>query len=179
MHRAALTAADVRRLGGIPVTSPARTILDMAAAADPHVESALARALRRNLTTRSELLERASTRPGCRLLLPLLDSGPALTESEAESRLLALIRKARLPEPECNITLGRFVVDFLWRPQRLVVEVDGFEFHSDRATFESDRVRDAELQAMGFRVLRVTWRGIVREAEAVIARIAGALARDG
>ena len=168
-----------RALGGIPLTSPTRTILDLAAARDPFLETATARALRRNLTSRRMLHQRASGRPGYRFLLRFLDSGPALTESEAESRLLNLIRRAGLPQPESNITLGRFVVDFLWRAQRLVVEVDGFEFHSDRETFESDRVRDAELQAMAFRVLRVTWRAIVHEPEAVIARIAAALARDG
>ncbi len=69
-----------------------------------------------------------------------------------------------------------FEVDFLWRDQRLVVEVDGFAFHSSRAAFEKDRLRDAELQARGFRVLRVTWRQIVDRKEATLARIAQALA---
>lgn len=58
-----------------------------------------------------------------------------------------------------------------------MVEVDGYAFHSSRAAFERDRVRDAELQAAGYRVLRVTWRQVTGEPEAVIARIAALLVR--
>ncbi len=67
-------------------------------------------------------------------------------------------------------------MDFLWRAERLVVEVDGYAFHSSRNAFERDRRRDAELGAQGFRVIRVTWRQIVEEPEAVIATLAVALA---
>jgi very-short-patch-repair endonuclease len=65
----------------------------------------------------------------------------------------------------------------LWAPQRLVVEVDGFAYHGGRAAFERDRLRDAELQAAGYRVARVTWRQLVERPEALIARLAQALAR--
>ena len=71
--------------------------------------------------------------------------------------------------------IGRHEVDFLWSPQRLVVEVDGFAYHASRAAFERDRLRDAELQAAGYRVIRVTWRQIERRREALIARLAQAL----
>lgn len=60
--------------------------------------------------------------------------------------------------------------------QRLIVEVDGFAFHSTRQAFERDRLRDAELQPAGYRVMRVTWRQIATTPEAVIARLAAALA---
>lgn len=83
-----------------------------------------------------------------------------------------LIRRGRLPTPQTNTKVGRYEVDMLWRDQRLVVEIDGYAFHSGRAAFERDRVRDADLQALGLRVLRVTWRQIVDEHEAVVARIA-------
>jgi very-short-patch-repair endonuclease len=66
-------------------------------------------------------------------------------------------------------------VDLLWREQRLVVEVDGFAYHSGRAAFERDRVRDSRLVALGIRVVRVTWRQIVHEPSAVIAGLAQAL----
>jgi very-short-patch-repair endonuclease len=75
--------------------------------------------------------------------------------------------------------VGRLEVDFLWPAQRLVVEVDGFRFHSSRATFERDRERDAVLAASGYTVVRVTWRQLVDEPEAVVARIAAALAVRG
>jgi very-short-patch-repair endonuclease len=66
-------------------------------------------------------------------------------------------------------------VDFLWRAERLVVEVDGFAFHSSRSRFESDRLRDAQLVATGIRVLRVTWRQIVETPEALLVRVAQSL----
>jgi very-short-patch-repair endonuclease len=102
--------------------------------------------------------------------------GPALTRSEAEARLLSLIRTARLPAPSTNARLHGLEVDFLWPEQRLVVEVDGFTFHGDRAAFERDRERDATLVASGFRVIRVTWRQLVDQPLVVVARIASALA---
>jgi very-short-patch-repair endonuclease len=66
-------------------------------------------------------------------------------------------------------------VDFHWRSERLVLEVDGYAYHRSRAAFERDRQRDAELGAAGLRVLRVTWRHIVDEPEALLARLAQAL----
>ena len=67
-------------------------------------------------------------------------------------------------------------VDLLWRAQRLIVEVDGFAFHASRAAFERDRLRDANLLAAGYRVIRITWRRLTREPEAVVAALAAALA---
>jgi very-short-patch-repair endonuclease len=182
VHRvSALDPRDIRKLGGTPITSPARTILDLAAVVRPReLEQALAEAYARRLARRSELvslLARRLSRPGTRALRALLDDGtPALTRSQAEERLLALIRAAELPAPETNIRIRRHEVDFLWREQRLVVEVDGFAFHSSRSAFERDRRRDAELGTLGFRVMRVTWRQIVNGPEALIARLAKALA---
>jgi very-short-patch-repair endonuclease len=97
---------------------------------------------------------------------------PTLTRSEAEERLLALVRAARLPAPACNVRVRPYEVDFLWRAERLIVEVDGYAFHSTRAAFERDRRRDADLQARGFSVMRVTWRQLAHEPEAVVARLA-------
>jgi very-short-patch-repair endonuclease len=101
---------------------------------------------------------------------------PRLTRSEAERRLLELSRDARLPEPETNATVLGYEVDFLWREQRLIVEVDGFAFHSTRAAFERDRRRDALLQDAGFRVLRVTWGQIADEPVALAVMLARATA---
>lgn len=77
-----------------------------------------------------------------------------------------------LPRPEANAMVGRYEVDMLWRRQRLIVEVDGYAFHSGRAAFERDRRRDAALQAAGYRVVRFTWRQITLEPHAVVARLA-------
>ncbi|MGH2992528.1 MAG: DUF559 domain-containing protein [Solirubrobacterales bacterium] len=183
VHRvAALDRGDVRRARGIPVTTPARTLLDLAAAVSPReLERALAEVHARRLAQDKELvalLARFPRRRGVTALRALIeaDKVPALTRSEAEERLLTLIRRAKLPSPELNVRLGAHEVDLLWRDQRLVVEVDGFRYHSSRAAFERDRVRDAELGARGLRVIRVTWRQIVEGPEALVARIATALA---
>jgi very-short-patch-repair endonuclease len=96
--------------------------------------------------------------------------------SEAERRLLELVRAADLPAPQTNTRVAGLEVDMLWPAQRLVVEVDGYEYHGPRVAFERDRRRDARLLAAGYRVLRVTWRQLMTEPERVIAVIAAALA---
>lgn len=182
MHRVrSLPPDEVTTLDAIPITTPARTILDLAAVAPTRrVEQALARALRDALATPADvlgLIARHPRRPGAPLLRALLerDVGPAFTRSEAEERFLALVRKAGLPEPELNVIVGGHEVDFLWRRERLVVEVDGFEFHSSRDRFERDRRRDADLFGLGLRVVRVTWRQITKEPEATLVRVTRAL----
>jgi very-short-patch-repair endonuclease len=160
----ALPQSDVRLLHHLRVTSPQRTLRDLARARHPDLERAAAEAETRRLVTPAELRD---------LLGP---HDPAFTRSEAERRLLALVRAANLPAPRTNARLGRYEVDFLWPEHRLVVEVDGFAFHASRAAFERDRARDAELTARGYRVVRVTWRQLQAEPHAVVARLAAALA---
>jgi very-short-patch-repair endonuclease len=88
----------------------------------------------------------------------------------------ALLRAAELPQPRANAPLLGYVADFLWSEYRLVVEVDGYLFHSDKASFESDRRRDQVFAAAGYTVVRVTWAQLSDEPLAVGARIAQALA---
>jgi very-short-patch-repair endonuclease/predicted transcriptional regulator of viral defense system len=169
----------------IPITAPARTLLDLAETIPPpDIERALAEALVRKLTTEAQLqrlLSRSLGRRGSRALRTILSqsSGPALTRSEAERKLLDLIRAGRLPHPQTNAKVGRYEVDFLWARQRLIVEVDGYAFHSSRAAFERDRTRDGDLQAQGFAVLRLTWRQITEEPHPVLVHIAQLLAARG
>jgi very-short-patch-repair endonuclease len=183
VHRSrSLAPEDTKIHRGIPVTSPARTLLDLAEVASAReLERAFDEALTQRLTTRPALValvERSQGHRGTGKLRALVNRGeePALTRSEAEERFLAILREAGLPTPEVNTYVARHLVDFLWRECSLVVEVDGYRFHSSRSAFERDRVRDAELDAAGFRVIRVTWRQLVQEPMAVVARIARALA---
>jgi very-short-patch-repair endonuclease len=184
VHRQLLQADEMRMLTRIPITTPTRTLLDLAADVGAgELEQAVAQAERRHLASRTKLLSLLARYPGRRgtpALRVVLgrDGRPAMTRSRAERRFLALVRKARLPEPEVNLGLGPYEIDFLWREERLVVETDGWEFHSSRESFEADRRRDADLVAQGFTVMRVTWRQLADEPAAVLVRLAQALARS-
>jgi very-short-patch-repair endonuclease len=78
--------------------------------------------------------------------------------------------------PRTNVKRAGWEVDAVWDAHRLVVEVDGYRYHRTRAKFERDRRKDTRLLLAGYRVLRITWRQLTREPEAVIATIAAALA---
>jgi very-short-patch-repair endonuclease len=180
VHRATLHPHDATREHGVPVTSPARTLLDLAATLperelDRAVEEAQ---VQRRVSTHSlnEQFSRYPAHRGTAALTKAVRIDPAFTRSEAERRLLELIRAARLPRPTVNVKLGDWEVDFLWRDNKLIVEVDGYAFHSSRSSFERDRRKDQELQTAGWRVIRFTWRQITEEPEAVIATLAAALA---
>jgi very-short-patch-repair endonuclease/predicted transcriptional regulator of viral defense system len=176
-----LDPRDVRLRWSIPVTAPARTMIDFAAhAPEPEFRRALSEAHVQGLLTDRTLadaMERVPGRTGIARLKATLndESGRAPTRSEAERLLLRLIEDAQLPLPAVNVLLEGCEVDFLWRMEKLVVEVDGHGFHGHRAAFEHDRRRDQRLVAAGYRVIRVTWRQLVGEPLAVITRIAQAL----
>ncbi len=181
VHRvASLHPSETTTYQRIPITTPARTLLDLAPSLTPRqLERSLAEAFRRRIVRPAALealIARHPGRPGTPALRRLLDSDPAFTRSELEERFLALVREAGLPEPEVNAELGPYEIDFLWRDERLAVELDGWSFHSDRLAFEDDRRRDADLVARGYRVVRITWRQIRDEPVAVAARLAAALA---
>ncbi|MGH7505389.1 MAG: endonuclease domain-containing protein [Longimicrobiales bacterium] len=181
-HRVAkLSADETTFIECIPVTVPARTLLDLAGSTgERELEQALAQADRHGLAVRGEiakLLARYPRRSGTRTMRALLgrEDGPAFTRSEAESRFLTLVRRAQLGRPEANVVVKGYEVDFLWRAERVVVEIDGRAFHSSSGAFERDRRRDAVLAAAGLRVIRVTWRQLTGEPEALLVRLAQAL----
>jgi very-short-patch-repair endonuclease len=184
VHRIELHPDELTRLETIPLTTPTRTLYDRAGhMAERDLERAVAEALSRRLTCKDRLdmiVKRYARRAGAIRLGALLGSGqpPALTRSAAEESLLSLIRKAQLPPPEVNVRIHGYEVDFYWRAERLVTEMDGFAFHASRRSFEGDRRRDAVLAAAGMRVMRVTSRQLEREPEALLARLAQALVRS-
>lgn len=181
---ARLSATDLEVRSDLPVTAPARTLLDLAQVmTQRQLRRAVDEAVVQRLVDEDALvavLERYPGRRGAKRLRQLLQArqGPSLTRSEAERRLLEVLEAHDLPRPETNVRLGRFEVDLLWRAERLVVEVDGYAFHGTRTAFERDRERDAELQAARFAVARVTWRQIVDAPGVTANRIARLLDRD-
>lgn len=174
---------EIMVLEGLRVTTPARTLLDLAEEmSEREVEQVYAKALRRGLVTPETMramVERHADHRGAPLWRRLLAerTEPAFTRSEAEEKLLGIARKAGLPRPDTNVRLFEHEVDFLWRAARLVVEVDGYAYHGSQHSFAVDRRRDAELAAAGYRVLRFTWSDLTEQRLATVARLAQALVR--
>jgi very-short-patch-repair endonuclease len=178
IHRGALPEGEVVTLGRIPVTSPARTVLDLAGFLPRRqLERVIDEAnyLRLDL---SDLRPRHGRR-GCGTLEHVLadhTAGTTRTRSDLEERMLDLLQSRRLPTPEVNTTIEGTEVDFAWPKQRLIVETDGWRAHGTRKAFERDRRRDAELIAAGWRVVRVSYARLEREPARVAQRLAAALA---
>jgi very-short-patch-repair endonuclease len=180
-HRSALDRTQVAHRHGLPVTTPARTLLDLACSM-PAVELArlIEEAQIRRVMTVAQLqraLDQAKGRRGVKQLRAVLESELGYTRSDAERRLRELVRRAGLPAARTNVKVAGLEVDALWAEQRLVVEVDGYAYHRTREAFERDRRRDARLLVAGYRVLRITWRRLTQEPEQVIALLATALRR--
>ena len=103
--------------------------------------------------------------------------GRERTRSDLERHLLRICRAHGIPKPEVNVKVGTYEVDFLWRAERLIVEVDGYAYHSSRRSFESDRARDRNLKLCGYEVLRFTDRELSSKPEAVAASLRAHLRR--
>jgi very-short-patch-repair endonuclease len=177
VHRSALPDGDVTVRDGIPVTTPARTLIDLADVL-PHrrLERAFDEAAFLRLDPVGLRVIRGRRGAGAlRRVLAEHDPGSTRTRSELEERMLELCRRAGLPEPEVNVLIEGHLVDFVWRAARLVVETDGWRAHGTRAAFERDRRRDAELIAADWRPLRVTHGRLEREPDWVAQRIGVAL----
>lgn len=160
IHRSVtLDSEQVTRRRGIPVTTPARTLLD----------------LRRTIPTAryaKALREAEYLR---------LSIGPRLssdgTRSELEARFLAICRRHRLPQPEVNLRIGPYTVDFAWPERGLIVEVDGYRAHGTRSAFEADRERDTDLKLRGYDVVRFTWSAVSQRPREVASSIRALLGR--
>ncbi len=176
---------DVSFLDWLPITSPARTLLDLAGVVEPErLEAAVAEAQGRRLVREEDLRRQLATahgRRGAGALRRLLEreAPPKRTKREAELRMLRLIRGAGLPEPLVNATVGAFEVDFYWPSHRVVAEFDSWEFHSDRRAFRRDRERTNDLQLRRIVVLRFTWQHLTARPGMLVARLRAALGIEG
>jgi very-short-patch-repair endonuclease len=162
----------------IQITTPARTLLDLATKLPRRqLERAIDEGERLNICTQHDLDEVVSVhfgRAGAGALRALLDehrAGSTATRNDFEERFLALCRRYRLPQPDVNVPLLDYVVDFFWPEARLVVEADGRATHGTRRAFQADRDRDGRLAVTGYRALRFTWWDITRRPAVVADRV--------
>lgn len=176
-----LLRRDAVTVRGIPTTTVARTLADLADVVPPHqLEKALNEAERLKLLDLGALEEVAArTRhrrgPGPAALRQALDrltrEGARVTRSELEDRFLALLDAHDLPRPRTNVTVEGFEVDAHWPQHRLVVELDGWEWHRTRDAFERDHRRTTVLADAGLTVRRFTHRQVADEPDAVAASL--------
>ncbi len=184
VHTADLARDDLARRDGIPVTSLSRTILDVAVTSrlrtvKRHIQIANDEKLF-DLREMEDLLARTKGHRGqakVRAALDLYEEQPPFTRSGLEERFREVIREAGLPEPSMNFFVAGYEIDAYWADARFGVELDVYETHGSRLSFEEDRKRDDELLLVGIETTRVTGRRLDRDPGGVVDSVRRHLAR--
>lgn len=163
VHRSlSLVSGDVTLHRGIPVTTPRRTIADLREAISVRCSGAISNRELRKAIRQANVLG-----------LPVGERDARVrTRSELEGDFVRLCRRHRLPPPEVNVRIGPYLIDFLWRERRFVVETDSYLYHRGEVAFQEDHARDLDLMRRGFEVLRLSERQLDEEP----AQVAGVLA---
>jgi very-short-patch-repair endonuclease len=175
---------ELRRHEGLWVSSPARAVLEVAADAGfDELADLVDRGIAAPVFKPRELeavLRRHRGRRGSARLAQVLGDEDAMTitRSRAEKAFLKLIRDARLPAPQTNQRLGRYFPDFMWREQRLIVELDSYRFHAGPGGFQNDHEKDFVYRDAGFDVLRPTRNHVIHEPARVLVSVVRALERS-
>jgi hypothetical protein len=186
VHRARkLDPADTTQKDRIPVTTVARTLVDLT---DLLPSDRILRAMREaeylkllDLDTLIAAVQRANGRKQLTKLTKAIErhTPGQIVRDELEHLFLELVHAVGLPAPETNVKIRTrrrtYTVDCLWRDQGVAVELDGRAAHMRAAAFEEDRARDAALTAVGLRLLRFTWRRLTEEPEDVLAELEATL----
>jgi very-short-patch-repair endonuclease/predicted transcriptional regulator of viral defense system len=183
VHRRTLAAEDRDRCDGVPVTSLARTLVDLGDVVPAtQVRNAFVRAEHLRLIDMAKIdaaLERAGRTRGAaalREVLRVYDARWEHARSDLELALLDLATTHELPEPEVNAWIeDRFCVDALWRDRRVIVEADSSKFHNIPSARRDDARRDSILRARGFTVMRFSYRDITRREGAVVSTLRSVL----
>jgi len=165
IHRTDLPQTTTHR--GIPVTSPARTLIDLATTLP---KRALTRAVEEAEKRELDLsgLTQLTGRPGTTAVQEELNRLPTgNTRSTFEIAFLRFCQAQNIPKPQANVHIHGLLVDFTWPGTRVVVEADSFEHHGTRQAFERDRHRDAILHAAGYNTARYTHRQLTKRPEEV------------
>jgi very-short-patch-repair endonuclease len=181
-----LPQSDLTTLEGIRVTTTERTIADLAAMLPmTALESALDDAIRRRLIKLQTLRGRRLVGPGSRnlriALAQRVDRDP-VPGSVLERNFLGALRRSGLPEPRRQWPVRRggrviAIVDFAYPEQRVVIEVDGYRYHTGRRDWQRDLARQNEIVACGYDVLRFTSQDVAEHPDETCARVAILLAR--
>jgi very-short-patch-repair endonuclease len=160
IHRAKLARADTRVHAGLRLTSPARTLLDMAPRlTDKQLKRAFNRLrLEHGLTTEDvrDVVDRFRRHPGARRLRSLAAIRRGPTRSRLELKFFNFCRRHDFPEPLLNVQIDGREVDAFFENERVIVEVDGYDVHSGPVSFEGDRDRDADMLALDLPTIRIT-----------------------
>jgi very-short-patch-repair endonuclease len=159
---------------GFPVTTVTRTLIDLAAVLPlARLRDAFERAERLRLLDARQVDEQMLGRRGAKKIRALLaeTEEPEPARSELERAFRELCKQHELPLPSQNVVLCGYEVDAFWPEQRLIVELDGWEWHRTRRAFEEDRRKAVALEAAGYRMLRFTWRQVKREPELLAAAV--------
>jgi very-short-patch-repair endonuclease len=192
VHRNVLFEADVTIREAIPVTTPARTLIDLASVCPPDaVEKAFDDALRRKMISiprmvwRLDEIEGRGGRPGVSLMRSLVEARAEgiVPQSVLETRLLRVMVRAGIPRPVSQHRIRRdggqiAVVDFAFPAEKVAVEADGYRWHSGRIKWQDDLKRRNRLSSMGWLVIHVTWDDLANRPDSVVESIARALGRS-
>jgi very-short-patch-repair endonuclease len=169
VHRSlTLMPADVTLHRGIPVTTPERTIADLRQAIS----------VRRSGTIAVRELRKAIRQANVLGLSVGAEDARDRTRSDLERDFLRLCRRHRVPQPQVNVPIGPYLVDFLWVEKRLVVETDSYLYHRGEIAFQDDRHRDLDLRRRGYDVIRLSERQIDGGPSQVAETLVAALSAD-
>jgi len=177
-----LIVSDILRLEGIPITTAARTVVDLGASAPPwFVEQCLDAGLRKQFFTLRDVARFVGRvarpgRTGVGTIRPLIDERSTwgdITESEMEDLFRRVVKSTALPMPQAQYELfdpnggfvGRF--DFAYPTHMALIETDSEAYHMDPASFQRDREKQNRAHTLGWTVYRFTWRQLVDDSDSV------------
>lgn len=176
---------DVRLLRGIPMVSPARCLLDLAASLTPTAfRHAYLEADRLRFLEEEDLADcvaRGRGRPGAAAYRAMyIDRVPDIQRAKSllEGLILDVCRRDGVEAPEVNVVIEGYEVDCVWRGRRVAIELDGYRFHRGLEKFEADLARNNRFGALGWKLLRFTWRRVTREPDQVLEELRKALGTD-
>ena len=181
-RRRKLDRREITTQRGIPTTTVARTLVDLAATmTDDDLARACHEANVRYRTSPAQIasvIARCKPPPGVQKLRRVMSGDTKLTLSKLERLFLKLLRDAGLPLPETNLPAGTHRVDCRWPEHGVTVELLGYRFHNSRYAWEQDHARRREARARGDAFLQFTWDDVTSHAHATLEELRGALRRQ-